>query len=42
MSDAQLVEARTRVQELAAATDDERWRLAAFVEDQLHRRAHAG
>jgi hypothetical protein len=42
MSDAQLEDARTRVQELEAATDDERGRVKAFVEVQLRQRAHAG
>lgn len=42
MSDAQLEEARTRVQQLGAATEDERRRVAAFVEVQLRQRAHAG
>lgn len=42
MSDAQLEEARLRVQELGAATEEERGRVAGFVETELARRAHAG
>lgn len=42
MSDAQLEEARMRVQELGAASDDERRTMDAFVEARLHPTAHAG
>lgn len=42
MSDAQLEEARTRVQELGDASDDERRTLDAFVEARLRRPSHAG
>jgi hypothetical protein len=42
MSDAQLEQARTRVQELGAASDDERARVKAFVQAQLQQPAHAG
>lgn len=42
MSDARLEEARTRVQELGAASDDERRTMDAFVEARLHRMSRAG
>jgi hypothetical protein len=42
MSDAQLEDARGRVQELEAATDDERRHVDAFVDAERRRRAQAG
>jgi hypothetical protein len=42
MSDAQLRDARTRVQENEAATQHERRHVTAFVEAELRRRAHSG
>jgi hypothetical protein len=42
MSDAQLEEARTRVQQLEAASDDERRRVSAFVEARRQQLARAG
>lgn len=42
MSDAQLEDASMRVQQLGAATDDERRTMDAFVRARLERPAHAG
>jgi hypothetical protein len=42
MSDAQLEEARTRVQQLETASDDERRRMSAFVEARRQQLARAG
>ncbi|MCH9683613.1 MAG: hypothetical protein K0V04_19400 [Deltaproteobacteria bacterium] len=42
MSDDQLREATTRVEELGVASDDQRRSMAAFVEAELSRRARAG
>jgi hypothetical protein len=42
MSDAQLEEARTRVQELGAASEDERRTVTAFVEARQRATPHAG
>ncbi|MCA9708348.1 MAG: hypothetical protein KDK70_21035 [Myxococcales bacterium] len=42
MSDAQLAEARLRIEELGDAADEERRRMTAFVDAELAQREHAG